>query len=396
MPLTADRAKPAVPVRRRLPAGRLRAEQPGQRRLPADRRADPVQVTQPRPAHRPGLADVARCSATTSRRCRPSSGSASTGTSAAPTRSSRASTWCATSEPDIIVVVGADHVYRMDFSQMVDAHIECGAGLHGGGDPAADLASRPVRRDRGRRRGPAPDRGVPGEADATRRGWRTPRTRCWPRWATTSSTPRRWSRRSPRTPRTRAPSTTWAATSCRTSSTARRRRVYDFKDNDVPGSTDRDRDYWRDVGTLDAYFEAQMDLVSVQPVFNLYNYDWPLYTHQGPWPPAKFVHGWQGRIGHAVNSIVSPGSVVSGSLVENSVLSPNVDGALLGDGQRQRADGQRRRRPARGGPPGDPGQERRRPGGRPDRRWTPTRTAPAASTSPTPGSPWSARASDPG
>jgi glucose-1-phosphate adenylyltransferase len=100
--------------------------------------------------------------------------------------------------------------------------------------------------------------------------------------------------------------------------------VYDFIDNDVPGSEPRDRDYWRDVGTLDAYFEAQMDLVSVHPVFNLYNYEWPMYTNLGPWPPAKFVHGWHGRIGHAVNSIVSPGCVVSGALVENSVLSPNV------------------------------------------------------------------------
>jgi glucose-1-phosphate adenylyltransferase len=100
--------------------------------------------------------------------------------------------------------------------------------------------------------------------------------------------------------------------------------VYDFKDNDVPGATDRDRSYWRDVGTIDAYFEAQMDLVSVHPIFNLYNYEWPLYTHQGPWPPAKFVHGWHGRVGHAINSIVSPGSVISGALVENSVLSPNV------------------------------------------------------------------------
>jgi glucose-1-phosphate adenylyltransferase len=100
--------------------------------------------------------------------------------------------------------------------------------------------------------------------------------------------------------------------------------VYDFQDNDVPGSTDRDRDYWRDVGTIDAYFEAQQDLVSVHPVFNLYNYEWPIYANVGAWPPAKFVHGWHGRIGHAVNSIVSPGCVVSGALVENSVLSPNV------------------------------------------------------------------------
>jgi glucose-1-phosphate adenylyltransferase len=100
--------------------------------------------------------------------------------------------------------------------------------------------------------------------------------------------------------------------------------VYDFIRNDVPGSEDRDRDYWRDVGTLDAYFDAQMDLISVQPVFNLYNYEWPLYTHTGFYPPAKFVHGNEGRVGHAVNSIISPGCVVSGALVENSVLSPNV------------------------------------------------------------------------
>jgi glucose-1-phosphate adenylyltransferase len=107
--------------------------------------------------------------------------------------------------------------------------------------------------------------------------------------------------------------------------------VYDFIDNDVPGSTERDRDYWRDVGSIEAYFEAQMDLVSVTPVFNLYNYDWPMYTNLGPWPPAKFVHGWHGRIGHAVNSIVSPGCVVSGALVENSVLSQVHSWATVSD-----------------------------------------------------------------
>jgi glucose-1-phosphate adenylyltransferase len=101
--------------------------------------------------------------------------------------------------------------------------------------------------------------------------------------------------------------------------------VYDFRRNDVPGSTDRDRDYWRDVGTLDAFFDAHMDLISVHPVFNLYNYDWPIITAPMFYPPAKFVHGWHGRIGHAVNSIVSPGTVVSGALVENSVLGTNVN-----------------------------------------------------------------------
>src|SRR5262245_54433272 len=97
-----------------------------------------------------------------------------------------------------------------------------------------------------------------------------------------------------------------------------------FGDNHGPGSNERDRAYWRDVGTLDSYYEASMDLIAIHPVFNLYNYEWPIYTENRPWPPAKFVHGWQGRVGRAVGSMVSPGAVVSGSLVENSVISPDV------------------------------------------------------------------------
>jgi glucose-1-phosphate adenylyltransferase len=100
--------------------------------------------------------------------------------------------------------------------------------------------------------------------------------------------------------------------------------VYDFKDNAIPGATDRDRAYWRDVGTLDSYWEANMDLVSVHPVFNLYNYEWPIYTDYGPYPPAKLVHGAQGKFGEAHNSAVSPGVVISGAVVTNSVLSPRV------------------------------------------------------------------------
>src|SRR4051812_19062924 len=92
--------------------------------------------------------------------------------------------------------------------------------------------------------------------------------------------------------------------------------VYDFRDNEVPGSTERDRGYWRDVGTLDSFYDAHMDLISVLPVFNLYNHEWPIYTNYGPWPPAKFVHGYEGRQGRAVDSMISPGVVVSGALVE--------------------------------------------------------------------------------
>ena len=95
--------------------------------------------------------------------------------------------------------------------------------------------------------------------------------------------------------------------------------VYDFADNDVPGSEDRDRGYWRDVGTLDAYYDAHMDLVAVHPIFNLYNSYWPIYTSHPQLPPAKFVEG-----GLAQESIVSSGSIISAATVRHSVISPNV------------------------------------------------------------------------
>jgi glucose-1-phosphate adenylyltransferase len=82
--------------------------------------------------------------------------------------------------------------------------------------------------------------------------------------------------------------------------------------------------YWRDVGTLEAYYEANMDLVAVSPVFNLYDKDWPIRTHQRQYPPAKFVFGEPGRTGMAIDSIVCPGCIVSGGVVRNSVLSPDV------------------------------------------------------------------------
>ena len=96
-------------------------------------------------------------------------------------------------------------------------------------------------------------------------------------------------------------------------------QVYDFRDNLVPGSTEEDRDYWRDVGTIDAFHHAHMDLVSVNPAFNLYNADWPIWTYALQQPGAKFV-----LRGNAEESIVSPGCIISGGDVDSSVLSPNV------------------------------------------------------------------------
>jgi glucose-1-phosphate adenylyltransferase len=95
--------------------------------------------------------------------------------------------------------------------------------------------------------------------------------------------------------------------------------VYDFKDNAVPGCTERDRDYWRDVGTLDSYHEAHVDLVSALPVFNLYNDRWPIFTSNNQLPGAKFVAGASVR-----DTVVAAGSIVSGASVDASVLGLNV------------------------------------------------------------------------
>jgi glucose-1-phosphate adenylyltransferase len=113
-------------------------------------------------------------------------------------------------------------------------------------------------------------------------------------------------------------------------------KVYDFADNNVPGETDRDKGYWRDVGSIDSYFDAHMDLISPLPIFNLYNRQWPILTNPPSLPPAKFSER-----GIAFDSVVGAGSIISGgelrrtvasydvyagrdSVVENSVLMPSV------------------------------------------------------------------------
>ncbi|HET9840301.1 MAG TPA: glucose-1-phosphate adenylyltransferase [Candidatus Angelobacter sp.] len=95
--------------------------------------------------------------------------------------------------------------------------------------------------------------------------------------------------------------------------------AYNFIDENM-----KEAQYWRDVGTLEAYYEANMDLVSVSPVFNLYDKHWPIRTHQRQYPPAKFVFGEPGRTGTAIDSIVCPGSILSGGSVRRCVLSPDV------------------------------------------------------------------------
>lgn len=99
--------------------------------------------------------------------------------------------------------------------------------------------------------------------------------------------------------------------------------VYDFSNNAVPGSLDRDRGYWRDVGTLDSYFDAHMDLVLPEPVFNLYNDDWPVYTISRSLAPAKIV-AESGQPARIQNALFSKGVIVSGSEVTDTVVGPAV------------------------------------------------------------------------
>jgi glucose-1-phosphate adenylyltransferase len=224
--------------------------------------------------------------------------------------------------PDLVVVFGADHVYRMDPRQMIAHHIEYGAGV--------TVAAIPVARQDAKAFGIV---GVAADGVTIESFLEKP-----------SNPP----------PLPDSPEESFASMGIYVFSTkvlvdALRRDAedpesrhdiggniipmlvddgaavaYDFLTNEVPGSTERDAGYWRDVGTIDAYFDAHMDLRTVEPQFNLYNYRWPILTHMEALPPAKFVHDTGDRIGRAIDSLVSNGVIVSGGLVRESVLSPGV------------------------------------------------------------------------
>jgi len=116
--------------------------------------------------------------------------------------------------------------------------------------------------------------------------------------------------------------------------------AYSFFDNSIPGMEPHERGYWKDVGTLDTYYEANMDLISVTPQLNLYNYQWPILTNQGNLPPAKTVFDAEGRRGQNLDSLVCGGCVTSGSVVRRSILGPScrvnsyavVEDSILFDG----------------------------------------------------------------
>ncbi|TAL40806.1 MAG: glucose-1-phosphate adenylyltransferase [Salinibacterium sp.] len=226
-------------------------------------------------------------------------------------------------KPDIVIVVGADHVYRMDFSQMVEAHVASGLGL------TVAAIRQPIALGRqfgvievdpdnpGRiaafHEKPAKPVGLPdspGEVlasmgnyvfnadvlmDAVKRdGERIKSNHDMGGDLVPDFVSRGLA------------------------------GVYDLNQNSVPGSTERDRFYWRDVGTIESFFDAHQDLISALPIFNLYNRQWPIFSQQLNSPPAKFVRDAKGNLGTTSDSIVALGCVISGAHIERSVIGPWV------------------------------------------------------------------------
>ena len=227
--------------------------------------------------------------------------------------------------PDVIVVFGADHVYRMDASQMVQAHLDCGAGVTVAGIrvPRKDAYQFGVIKTEGETNSIAEflekPADPPGLADSPDEVFASMGNYVFTADALVDALERDAANAGSRHDMGGdiIPMFVEQGDAC----------VYDFKRNIVPGTSERDRDYWRDVGTLDSYHEAHLDLVSVNPVFNLYNQDWPIFTSHPQLPGATFVENATAR-----DSIVCAGSIISGATVDGSVVGTNVyvaDGASV-------------------------------------------------------------------
>jgi glucose-1-phosphate adenylyltransferase len=225
-------------------------------------------------------------------------------------------------EPDYVCVFSSDHIYKMDVRQFVDHHIESGA--------AVTVAAIPVLRDE------ATAFGVVGvDADS----WMTSFTEKPPQPAEMPDRPGY----SLASMGNYIFNTDALIEELRRDAESDSQHdfgrnilpgllgrhkvsVYDFNRNEIAGQAPGDHGYWRDVGTVKAYFEANMDLVQVVPKFDLYNPRWPTRTWARPFPPAKFVHSDEltSRVGVATDSLVCEGCIISGGRIDRSVLSPNV------------------------------------------------------------------------
>ena len=233
--------------------------------------------------------------------------------------------------PDYVLLLGADHVYRMDPRQFLRHHVDSGASVTVAALPApieqADqlgvIDANADGRIRGFQEKPASPAPMPGDA-----------TRVLGSMGNYVFTT----------------NALIEAVSRDAEDTASRHDVggnivpwlveqglagvYDFTQQAVPGDGTQERGYWRDVGTIDAYFEASMDLVAPVPEFNFYNSRWPILSWHFHHPPAKFVHRDDGSQSYLLDSLVCGGAIVAGGAVRRAIVSPGVhihDGALVED-----------------------------------------------------------------
>jgi len=219
-------------------------------------------------------------------------------------------------QPDYIAVFGADHVYRMDPGQMLRRHIESGAGVTVAGlrVPRGEASAFGViataadgQRVDAFLEKPQDPPGLPDDPHCSLASMGN--------YIFTTKVLLEALQKDAEDERSKHD---MGASILPLLTERAQAQVYDFDENHVPGETERDHGYWRDVGTLDAYYSAHLDLISIHPVFNLYSREWPIYTHQAQRPPAKFVAG-----GIASESMVSAGCIISGQ-VTGSVLGPGV------------------------------------------------------------------------
>ena len=226
-------------------------------------------------------------------------------------------------EPEHTFVFGADHVYRMDARQMLDFHVEKKADC--------TVAAIPVPIEQGREFGiidVGPDGEMKGFLEKPKDPPCIPGN---PKMCLASMGNYLFRTDSLVQEIVRDAANEQSAHDFGKSIiselfTRSRVFVYDFAKNHWAGMQDKERGYWRDVGNIDVYYQSNMDLVEVDPIFNLYNDEWPIYTHSENLPPAKFVFAdaANSRVGHSTDSLVSEGCIISGGHVNRSVLSPRV------------------------------------------------------------------------
>ena len=223
-------------------------------------------------------------------------------------------------DPDVVCVFGADHIYRMDVRQMVAHHLAAKAGV--------TVAAIPVGYEEAKSFGVI-ETDETGIIKAFHEKSSTPptmpgdTTRCLASMGnyvfdtktlidivTPAGTDNQY--------------TDIGGHIIPALTAEGKAHVYDFSTNVVPGQDDREKGYWRDVGTIDSYYDANMDLLSPVPVFNLYNEKWPVFTSHESQPPAKISRGSGGEPAFVDGSLLCAGSIVSGGHVERSIIAPGV------------------------------------------------------------------------